>query len=189
MFDKKTFVLAVAVSWALTLVTVLLISNFAPRLIQQFNPQFVSLQSVKVVILQKQGEMNVSTVVEYSETPVNILDLNFTWTPTNLKDNAVLGIVCSFEYRVVQPNQEPWIFVFGINVNDFEYYWDSINVNTVFASEEWKFLSLKINPKPKDMTWINPNQSEYQIVIHLSHVIEAQTYVRNVNLMLLVTDG
>ena len=53
MVDKKTFVLAVAVSWALTLVTVLLVSIFFSNLTQAFTQQSVSLHSVKVVNLEK----------------------------------------------------------------------------------------------------------------------------------------
>ena len=121
MIDKKTLVLAIAVSWVLTLFTVLLISNFAPSLTQPFNQQFVSLQSVKVVNLQKQEEMNVSTVVDYSETPLDLVYLNFTWTPANSNNNAILGILCSFEYRVIGSNLQGWGLVFGIYANKFEY--------------------------------------------------------------------
>ena len=63
MLDKKTFVLAVAVSWVLTLVTVLLISNFAASLTQGFNQQFTETNSVKVVTFTKQEVQNISETI------------------------------------------------------------------------------------------------------------------------------
>ena len=52
MIGKKTFVLAVAVSWILTLVTVLLISNFAPNIIQPFNEQISESNSTQKTPLE-----------------------------------------------------------------------------------------------------------------------------------------
>ena len=54
MVDKKTLVLAVALSWILTLVTVLLIYNFAPSVTQVFFQQDKESNSVKVVTLLKE---------------------------------------------------------------------------------------------------------------------------------------
>ena len=111
MIDKKTLALAVAISWALTLVTVLLISHFAPSLTQPFTEQFVSLQSVKVVNLQKQEEMNMQGMGVY------VLNVNFTWSPTSPHNNTILGVVGSFEYSINTQIQGDLDITYALYVN------------------------------------------------------------------------
>ncbi len=55
MLDKKTFVLAVAVSWVLTLVTIVLISNFAPNLLQPFAQTPSETTDDDLIIIDNQG--------------------------------------------------------------------------------------------------------------------------------------
>jgi hypothetical protein len=73
LVDKKTFILAVAVSWVLTLVTVLLIANFAPSLTQPFTQQPVSLNSVQSVHLQNKEVMQMEFI-----GGTQVLKLNFS---------------------------------------------------------------------------------------------------------------
>lgn len=186
MIDKKTLGLAIVISWALTLVTVLLISNFAPSLTQPFTQQSVELQSVKVVNLQKREVMNISKIIE--ESPYGYFHQNFTWTPSNPSNNAILGIVCSFEYKVNAPAQTNWNLRFAINVYKYEYH-RAEGLKTFNTNEEWELTSFKVIPRPIEVNWINPNQSEYPIRLTLYGGGDAQTYIRNVTLMLLVVDG
>ena len=51
MIDKKTLGFAIVISWVLTVVTVVLIANFAPSLTQPFTQQFAESNSVKVVFM------------------------------------------------------------------------------------------------------------------------------------------
>ena len=183
MINKKTLVLAVGISWALTLVTVLLISNFAPSLTQPFSEQLVSLQSVKVVNLQKPEVMNMQDM-----GGAYILNLNFSWSPSNPNNNAILGIVGSFEYSInTQLLQNPYLG-YVLRVHGFEgFESDSTkDMRIDNTNGEWELTSFKVLSRAA--TWITPNQSEYPITLMLI-AYNNQTHIRNVNLMLLVIDG
>jgi hypothetical protein len=208
LIDKKTFVLAVVVSWVLTLVTVLLISNFAPSLIQPFSGQIIQSNSVKVVTLQRQEVLNVAQEYPISERS----QFNFTLNPSNPHNNAILGIYCSFEYTCDTPNSTmwesrneiDWRLSFGIEIKEYEYWkypavWKSAsdiaewNENWV---SEWETATFSdIDLKSEQEFWISQNQNSYPIQLtffrdsFLSGDSKLSTYVRNVNLMLLVTDG
>ena len=93
MIDKKTLALAVVISWVLTLVTVLLVSNFVPSLTQPFIQQFTESNSIKLVTFSKQEVQNVS------ETNDVALYFNLTWIPSNPNRNSILGVVFTFEYK------------------------------------------------------------------------------------------
>ena len=115
MVDKKTFVLAVAVSWALTLVTVLLVSIFFSNLTQAFTQQSVSLHSVKVVNLEKNEIMTLQ-----DSGGSYLINLNFTWSPSNPQKNAIFGVVLSFEYKIDASVQISSLMGYQINILDFE---------------------------------------------------------------------
>ena len=57
-----------------------LIRNFAPSLTQSFTQQTVTMQSVKVVNLQKQEVMIIP-----DSGGLAWLDSNFSWSPSNTK--------------------------------------------------------------------------------------------------------
>ena len=189
MIDKKTFVLAVAVSWILTLVTVLLISNFAPSLTQPFTQQFTESNSVKAITFNQQKQLN-----EFTELAGGVFYFsqnNFTWTPSNPNTNDILAFICSFEYKVNNQPQTNWHIDCSIHVNRF---YRNLNVLQSYnaESEDWQTASFKIIPNTYDgvtQNWINPNQSKYPIKLSFYRYADNQTYIRNVNLMLLVVDG
>ncbi len=194
MIDKKTFVLAVAVSWALTLVTVLLISNFAPSLTQPFTQQFTESNSVKVVTFTKQGVQNISSKIEgVPEGFMYFLDFNFTWTPSNPNNNNILVFICSFEYKINTIPQTNWNLDFDIRVNRFHRYIQNGLKPHHAESEDWQTASFTIVPNTHETpseNWINPNQLQYPIRLNFNLMYStSQTLIRNVNLMLLVVDG
>jgi hypothetical protein len=91
LLDKKTFVFAVIVSWVLTLVTVLLVSNFVPSLVVSNEQQSVSFKSSEVVNLEKQE------VIEFEDAGgLWVKNLNFSWSPSNPKNNFIIEIVGFF---------------------------------------------------------------------------------------------
>jgi len=178
MVDKKTLGLAVLISWVLTLATVLFISNFAPNLALPFPQQTVESNSVKAVTFEKQEVINMSKKgADIGLYPRS----NFTWTPSNPTRNAILGIVCSFEYKVsAKASFYCFIKVYNYQYNDVMRTYDSI--------EEWKVMSFRAGPADYE-SWINPNQAEYPIEFFFAEIGDAQLYIRNVNLILLVVDG
>jgi hypothetical protein len=176
LLDKKTFVLAVAVSWVLTLVTVLLLTNFLPSLGTSNNQQYVSITGSQIVNLEKQG------IIELEDWGgVWVKHLNFTWSPGNKKNNAILGILGSFEYNV--EIEQSGLDV-DIVINRFQGYIgsDLLLDNT---KGEWKSTSFLI--RHTGGNWIKTNQDVYPIQLQLS-VPNNRTHIRNVKLILLVVD-
>ena len=198
MVDKKTFVLAVIVSWALTLVTVLLVSNFVPSFTQPFTQQFTESNSIKLVTFSKQEVQNVS------ETNDVALYFNFTWTPSNPNINFILSIESSFEYRTDELSSITWENKTGIgwflghrvSINEYNFFPEYIEkrANTLSEwnqqwSSEWEkatYQTAFIYESDNKMIF---NQSHYPIQLFFVHNNEVPTYIRNVNLTLLVIDG
>jgi hypothetical protein len=178
--DKKTLVLAVGISWVLTLVTILLISNFAPNLTQPFAQQFVSLDSAKVVNLQK----NEVTELQKIAPAQYYIYLNFSWSPSAPKKNAIFGIVLSFEYKIEPSEQKNEGFSYVLRIPDFG---DGEFIHNPNTTGEWETVSFQITSRTND--WPTPNQSEYPIGLLVSSLGTGQTYIRNVNIMLLAIDG
>ena len=199
MIDKKTFVLAVAVSWALTLVTVLLISNFAPSLTQPFTQQFTESNNLKLVTFNKQEVQNVS------ETNDAALYYNFTWTPDNPNKNSILAIVFTFEYSVDKLSLAFWdnrtnvgwflSSLIRINENSFgSGYFEKMARNQSEWNQQWSSeweeatYQTHVNDEPRSV--MPQNQNHYQIQLSFYHSpTEVSTYIRHVNLSLLVIDG
>jgi hypothetical protein len=180
MIDKKPLVLTVGISWALTLVTILLISNFTPNLIKTSNQQFFPFESVKVVNLQQNEVTKLPEIVPKQY----IISSNFSWSPSAPKKNAIFGIVVSFEYKVEPIEQTNQIFHYYLRIHDFQAGSTIFNPN---IADEWELVSFQTTSGADN--WPTPNQNEYPISLDLGTVGMGQTYIRNVNIMLLVIDG
>ena len=205
MIDKKTLGLAIVISWALTLVTVLLISNFAPSLTQPFTQQFTESNSVKVVRFEKQEVLNVSSKSDFAPSGApNVLYINFTWTPSNQKKNSLLAIVLDFEYRcddfspTFWENRTGvhWLFMSSIHINKHVSYTSNIEKIARNQSQwnqqwstEWETATYQTAINYEQNNPINNNQNRYPIQLFFGHSNIVSTYIRNVNLMLLVVDG
>ncbi len=206
MFDKKTFVIAVAVSWALTLVTVLLINSFTPSLPQPFPQQSTESNSAKVVTLIKEEVRNIPEIQNSIGTLFpNVLDLNFTWIPSYPNKNSILALICSFEYSceelpsIVWENEDGINWVLGFRVNIDRYDFNPSNVAQKSAknqtewnlqwTSEWKTATFQTTLNSENEKQLNQNQKQYPIKLTFKHNGVVPTYIRNVNLMLLVIDG
>lgn len=108
--------------------------------------------------------------------------LNFTWSPMNKNNNIILAVLGSFEYNVELEQSGLNIYVV---INRFYGRIDS-DILLENTKGEWKSTSFLIQNNDGD--WIKTNQNDYPIQLQLL-VPNNQTYIRNVNLMLLVTDG
>ncbi len=201
MINKKTLVLAIGISWALTLVTVLLISNFAPSLTQPFTQQFTESNSVKVVTLKKQEIMSFPEI--FSREYPHLLRFNFTaWYPSNPSKNSIVALFCSFEYSSDEPLPNAWEneieidwnLRVRIDIDKFIYINDPIISKTARNidewnqqwSSDWETATFQIAISSDR---INQNQNQYPIKLAFAHDGDASAYIRNVNLMLLVIDG
>ena len=200
MIDKKTFVLAVAVSWVLTLATVILIGNFAPNLTQPFTQQFTESNSVKVVALKKQEIMGFPET--WRDEYPHLLRFNFTWTPSNPNKNAIVALFCSFEYNSDELSSSvweneieyDWNVRVSIYINKFIYTYDPIVSKSARNIDEWNQQwssdwETATFQTTISSTNININQSQYPIKLAFAHNGVSAAYIRNVNLMLLVIDG
>lgn len=178
MLDKKTFVFAVAVSWVLTLVTVLAFTNFVPSLGMSSNQQSVSFKSSQIVNLEK------NEVVELDDWGgIWVKNLNFSYSPSNINDNAILEIVGFFEYRIDSSDERSVGLTTYLKINDVTF--PAVTSQTYDSNGAWQLIPFKINPKDTSK-WINPNQSNYPIQFSLNSHIKVT--VRNLNLILLVVD-
>ena len=74
------------------------------------------------------------------------LNLNFSWSPANTKNNAILGIVGSFEYRVDSPTETQWNLDFYLQVSDFQFY-GSERQKPLDTHQEWRLTSFKVIKK------------------------------------------
>lgn len=177
MIYKKTLVLAVIVSWILTLATVLSISYVAPSFTLPFSQQYVSLDSAKVVNFHK-NEVTIAPDQYY-------ILLNFSWSPSVPKKNAIFGIVLSFEYKIETIEQtQAGLFGYTMWIHDFQAGSSTTKPN---ITGEWETVSIQTTSGADN--WPTPNQSEYPIRLSVSSVGTGQIYIRNVNIMLLVVDG
>jgi len=178
MVDKKTLVLAVAISWILTLSTVLLINNFAPSLNQAFTQQSVSSNSVKVV------NINSEEVVKlHYNGDSSYIYLNFSWSPST-PTNAIFGILISFEHKVESVEPPNYLFAISIWIDDFSTGTSKDNLN---KTGEWETLSFQDIFSSEEFP--KANQTQYPIRVVLSVIGTGQCQIRNVNLMLLVIGG
>ena len=204
MVDKKTLVLAVALSWILTLVTVLLIYNFAPSVTQVFFQQDKESNSVKVVTLLKEEIRDFTEIANLSSSPVytHLVHFNLTWIPSNPNKNSIVALFCSFEYSSDEPSSNVWESVQEVNwklrvkldINKFYLIEDKIVSKSASNMSEW---NQKWSSEWETTTFqatisssnIQINQNQYPIKLTFAHNGVAPTYIRNVNLMLLVIDG
>lgn len=184
MFDKKTFVFAVVVSWILTLLTVLLVTNFVPSIVMSSNQQSVSIKGSKIINLVKQDVVELEQIIG---SPVLRKVFNFTWSPSNPNENAILEIVGFFEYRLDTNEEKKFDLTASFSINDFS---SGITVSRAYDSNgDWQLVSFKINPSEINTNWINPKQTNYPIKLGISCFSSDIVSVRNVNLILLVVDG
>jgi hypothetical protein len=159
----------------------LLISNFAPSLTQPFTQQFVSLDSAKVVNLQKNEVTNLQNIApdQYH------IYLNFSWSPSAPKKNAIFGILLSFEYKIEPIEQtQSHIFSYTTWIHDFQAGSSIHNPN---ITGEWETVSFQTTSGTDN--WPTPNQNEYPLRLSVGSFGTGQTYIRNVNIMLLAIDG
>ena len=183
LFSAKMILNIILVTLILFLVMTLFVDNLVPSLFQSNSQDNGEVQS-KVVNFQKQDVMALSTP---DRSPFEIIQLNFTWIPTNPKNNSILEIDCSFRYMIGAPAQTNWIINYGITISSFHRSFEE-RVWNFSTNGEWELVSFKIMQETANDIWIIPNQTEYQILFTLiSHT--NQTYIRNLNLMLLVVDG
>ena len=181
-FSAKMIFNIILVTLILFLVMTLFADNSILSLLQSNSQDNGEVQS-KVVNFQNQTVMPLSMPVG---SPFEFLHLNFTWNPTNPKNNSILEIDCSFEYMVSAPAQTNWIINYGITISSFHRSFEE-RVWNFSTNGEWELVSFKIMQETANDIWIIPNQSEYQILFTLiAHT--NQTYIRNLNLMLLVVD-
>jgi len=204
MIDKKTLGLAIAISWALTLVTVLLINNFAPNVTQVFLQQDRESNSVKVVTLSKEKIKDFTEIANISSPPVytHLSHLYLTWIPSSPNKNSIVALFCSYEYSSDEPSSNVWESVQEVNwklrvridINKFSLLEDNIVSKSASNmdewnqewSSEWETATFQATISSSN---IQINQNQYPIKLAFAHNGVAPTYIRNVNLMLLVIDG
>lgn len=201
MVDKKTLAFAIMISWILTLVTILFLSNFVPNLTQGFSQQFTESNNVKTISFSKQEIQNVS------ETNKKALYFNFTWTPSNPHKNSILAILFSFEYKCNELTSNfwenktavNWLFGQAIAINEYRFNPEYLQKSAQNLSEwnqqwssEWEKATyqttLSYTRPNESIKPLKPNQNQYPIQLFFVHD-EVSTYIRNVNLTLLVIDG
>jgi hypothetical protein len=91
----------------------------------------------------------------------------------------------SFEYKT-EPIEQigDVMFRYTLRIHDFQAGSYTRNPTT---TGEWESISFQTTSVGDN--WPTPNQSEYPIILDVGTVGMGQTYIRNVNLMLLVIDG
>jgi hypothetical protein len=157
-----------------------LINNFVPSLTQPFTQQLVSSDSVKVVHLNK----NEVIKLDDFNTSQHII-LNFSWSPNYPKKNALFGIVVSFDYMIDTQEKKNAQLYYNLRIYDYRVGNNIMNPET---TGEWETVAFQTT---QGGYWPKPNQSEYPINFGVGTIgiFETETFIRNVNLMLLVIDG
>ena len=134
----------------------------------------------------------------------HFLSLNFTWTPINPKKNAILAILFSFEYSCDEPsfslweegNSVNWQLFSGVDIFKYNFWPDHLGKSARNLAEwnqswasEWEIVTFQTTLDSEPNTFITQNQEQYPIKLGFGHNGIVSTYIRNVNLILLVIDG
>ena len=138
-FSTKMVFNIILVTLILSLVIAVIEKNFALTLFQSNSPDNGEIQP-KVVDFQKQDMMPLSMPIG---SPYESLQLNYTWIPTNQKNNSILEIDCSFEYMVGTPFQTNSNIRYGITISSFQRSFEKRVWNSS-ANGEWELISFKI---------------------------------------------
>ena len=97
-----------------------------------------------------------------------------------------MGIVGSFEYSINTQSQNNLYLRYYLRVQEYEDGTLDMGMRIYNTNGDWELKSFQVLSRADN--WITPNQSEYLIELSL-YAPTNQTYIRNVNLMLLVVDS